>query len=131
MSSRGRPAHATSDGVAAAAPACRRFASATRTECGGRGPLLPPRRSRLLDCVDQVFDLDRVRAEVLGEPVLVGRGYLEKARLVDIRHDLDADCLELVGRLVLELEGFGGLRTTDLVRGGGDPFLLLVGETLP
>ena len=75
----------------------------------------PVRRGMAIDTADQVLDLDRVRAELLGQLVQIGVGNLDEARLVDVGDDLDAERLELVGRLVLQLERLGRLVLADLV----------------
>src|SRR5437660_986718 len=59
-------------------------------------PMRVPFARCLLDRPNQLLDLDRVRAELLGEFVEIGSGNLDEARLVDVAHDLDADRLELL-----------------------------------
>src|SRR6476646_5556817 len=70
----------------------------------------------LLDVADQPEDLDRMRSEVLRDPVLHRRGDLLEAGLVDLGYDLHAHLLELGARLALELECARGL---DRVHGVG------------
>ena len=91
----------------------------------------PCRRGRLVDAADQLFDLDGVRAEFSGKLVQIRRGDPDKARLVDVGDDLDADCLELADRLVLQLERLGRLVFVDLGGRCLHPLLLLGGEALP
>src|SRR5450432_1380505 len=85
----------------------------------------------LLDGADQVLDLDRVGPQLLGQAIEVGRRRLREARLVDVGDQLDADRLQLVGRLMLELERLRGLGASDLVGGRRDPFLLVDAQALP
>src|ERR1700687_4161263 len=80
---------------------------------------------------DQILDLDRMRAKLLGKLVLQRSGDLDETRLVDIGHDLDADRFQLVRRLMLELDSLGGLILTDLIRCCGHPLLLVIGQALP
>ncbi len=72
-----------------------------------------------------------MRAKLLGKLVQVRRGDLLKARFVDIGHDLHADRLQLVGRLMLQLERLGGLGPTHLIGRRRHPLLLLIGQALP
>src|SRR4029077_16001059 len=85
----------------------------------------------LFDAADQIFDLDGVRAELIGEFVEIRSGDVGEARLVDVGDDLDADRLELAYRLVLELERLGRLVLVDLGGRRLHPLLLLGGKALP
>src|SRR5205809_7708504 len=71
--------------------------------------------SDLLDRADQILDLLGMRAELFGELVEIGIGDRDKAGLIDIGDDLDADRPQLVLRLMLEFDRFRGLGLVDLV----------------
>src|ERR1700704_1509712 len=82
------------------------------------------RERALLDGADQVLDLLGVGTEILGKLVEIGIGYRDEARFVDIGYHFHADRLQLVLRLMLELDRFGGLGLVDLIGGGLHPALL-------
>src|SRR4051794_39190696 len=69
---------------------------------------------RSLHVANEVEDLDGVRPELLGEAVLDRLGVVGKPGLVDVVDDLYAHLLELLGRVLLELQGLGGLGLGDL-----------------
>src|SRR5262245_56918457 len=106
----------------------RSTGTAAAVRCGSRPPR---RRERLLHLTNQLEDLHRVRAELLGELVLDRLGRLHEPRLVHAVDDLDAHALELRRRLLLEGEGPGRLDAPDLVGGGLHPLFFLIGETVP
>src|SRR5436190_10637227 len=103
--------------------------SSTRQAAEGREASL--RRGRLLDGVDQVLDLHRMGTKLLREPLLQRRSGADEARLVDVGDDLDADRLQLVRRLMLEVQRFGRLRASDFVGRRRHPLLLIVAQALP
>src|SRR5215475_3793253 len=70
----------------------------------------------LLDLANQLQDLDRVRAKLLRKLVLDGLRRLRESGLVDVVDDLHPDLLQLVGRVLLELECHRRLFLGDLVR---------------
>src|SRR6516225_10612941 len=112
--------------IAMGAPA----ANAHPSGAGFAGPAMRP-SPRLLHADDQILDLLGMRPEVASELIQIRVGKLLESRFVDVADDLHADGLELVGRLVLELQGLRRLFLVDLVGRHLDPFLLLVGQAFP
>src|SRR6266545_1717591 len=95
-------------------------------------PARPARRGvPSLHVADETQDLDRMRAELLGELVLDGQGGLLEAGLVDLVDHLHADLLQLVGRFLLELERHGRLALGDFVGRRLHPLLLLDAQAVP
>jgi hypothetical protein len=66
-----------------------------------------------------------VRPELLGELILDRLRRLHEAGLVDVLNDLDADLLQAIGGVGLELQRLGRLLLGDLVGRRLDPLLLL------
>src|SRR5271165_6504608 len=85
----------------------------------------------LFDRAADLQDFFRVRAEALRQLILQRLGDLDEARLVDAGHDLDAELLQPVERLVLERDRLRGLLRADLGRRGLHPALLLVRQRSP
>ena len=71
----------------------------------------------LFDAADDLDDRDRIRAQLRGELILNRLRYRDETGLVDVLDDLDADALQLLRRLLLELERVRRLLLADL--GGG------------
>src|SRR5262245_42641026 len=102
------------------------------TQTGG-GPAPPPElpSAALLHVADEIENLDRVRPELLGELVLDRRRGRHEAGLVDALDHLDAELLQPVRRLRLELERARRLVLRHLVGRRLHPALLLVGQAVP
>src|SRR5438445_4289603 len=88
-------------------------------------------RWALWDRADRLLDFDRVRPELLGELLEIGRGDLDETGLVDAAHHFHAHRYQLGLGLMLEIERLRGLLAVDLVGGGLHPLLLLGGEARP
>src|SRR5207248_11268380 len=76
-----------------------------RTMRGRMNPTLPGRMNpALLHVADELQELHRVGPELRRELILDRRRRLDERRLVDVLDDLHAHRLQLVGRVLLELE---------------------------
>jgi hypothetical protein len=89
------------------------------------------RQRELFDLADDVDDRDSVGTEVRGQLILDRLRHSDEPGLIDVLDDLDADALELPGRLLLELERVGRLLLADLGGGRLDAPFLVVAEGLP
>src|SRR5262249_11603791 len=118
---------------------CRRATSLTAIAIGDSACVLERKREGrragplpgLLHGLDQILDLQRVRAKFGGEFVEIGICKFLKTGFVDVRDYFDAERPQLVRRLVLQVNGFGRLLAAHLIRSCLHPLFLLVGQTFP
>src|SRR5215471_14758118 len=85
----------------------------------------------LLHGLDQILYLHRVGAKFGGEFIEIGICEFLKTGFVDVGDYFDSKRLQLVRRLVLQIDGFGRLLAADLVRGCLHPLFLLIAQTFP
>src|SRR5215831_7047908 len=113
---------------------CRGATSLTAMVIGNSACVRERKRAPLtglLYGLDQILDLHRVGAKFGGEFIEIGICEFLKTGFVDVGDYFDSKRLQLVRRLVLQIDGFGRLLAADVIRGCLHPLFLLIAQTFP